>query len=171
MSGVNGTFHSPNYPNKYPDGQYCSWRITVSPAQRIHLMFTDFSLQSENNTAALYVFDAENDTGESLGVFYGEHPPPKNGIKSSSSHMFIIFKSDETDSSFPTGFNATYSAVYKSGKKTRKLLSVLFYDLYLPADKLSKTGNLKCRVGHVFIFIVHMILTYGQLWMYCIELS
>ena len=171
MSGVNGTFHSPNYPNNYPDGQYCSWRITVSPGQKIHLMFTAFSLQSENNTDALTVFDAQNDTGELLGVFYGQHPPPVNGINSSSNHLFIIFKSDETDSSYHTGFNATYSAVYKSGKKNRKLLSVLFYDLYLPADKLSKTDNLKCRVGHVFIFIVEMILTYGQLWMYCIELS
>ena len=117
MSGVNGTFHSPNYPNKYPDGQYCSWRITVSPGQKIHLMFTDFSLQSENNTDALYVFDAQNDTGELLGVFYGQHPPPVNGVNSSSNHLFIIFKSDETDSSYHTGFNATYSAVYKSGKK------------------------------------------------------
>ena len=39
-----------------------------------------------------------------------------NGIKSSSNHMFIIFKSDDTDSSFYTGFNATYNAVQKSGK-------------------------------------------------------
>ena len=116
MSGVNGTFHSPNYPNNYPDGQYCSWRVTVSPGQKIHLMFTDFRLQSENNTDALYVFDAQNDTGELLGAFYGEHPPLMNGIKSSSNHMFIIFKSDDTDSSFYTGFNATYNAVQKSGK-------------------------------------------------------
>lgn len=136
-------------------------------------MFTAFSLQSENNTDALYVFDAQNDTGELLEVFYGEHPPPLNGINSSSNHMFVIFKSDETDSSYHTGFNATYIAVHKSGKKTQKLLSVLsFYDLYLSADELSKTDNLKCsRVGHIFIFIVEMILTYGQLWMCCIDLS
>ena len=84
-------------------------------------MFTDFSLQRENNTDALYVFDAQNDTGELLGVFYGQHPPPVNGVNSSSNHLFIIFKSDETDSSYHTGFNATYSAVYKSGKKKTEI--------------------------------------------------
>ena len=36
--------NSPNYPEKYPDGQYCSWKITVSPSQRIHLLFTEFRL-------------------------------------------------------------------------------------------------------------------------------
>lgn len=109
LTGLNGTFHSPNYPNKYSDGQYCSWRITVSPAQQIHLTFTDFNLQNENNTDALYVFDGENSTGEVLGVFYGSYSPPKEGTNSSSNHMFIIFKSDNNGSY--TGFNASYSAV------------------------------------------------------------
>ena len=110
---MNGTFHSPNYPNKYPDGQYCSWRITVSPAQQIHLTFTAFNLQNENNTDALYVFDGENSTGKVLGVFYGSYSPPKEGINSSSNHMFIIFKSDNNGSY--TGFSASYSAVNYSG--------------------------------------------------------
>ena len=114
MTGVNGTFHSPNYPNKYPDGQYCSWRITVSPTQQILLTFANFSLQSENNTDGLYVYDGENTTGEVLGVLYGGHPPAKEGIYSSSNNMFIIFKSDRGGSY--TGFIASYSAVNSSGK-------------------------------------------------------
>ena len=114
LTGFNGTFHSPNYPRKYPDGQYCSWRIAVSPTQQVHLTFTNFSLQSDNNTDGLYVYDGENSTGEVLGVFYGGHPPPKEGIYSSSNHMFLIFKSDRSGSY--TGFSALYSAVDYSGK-------------------------------------------------------
>ena len=101
-----GSFHSPNYPGKYPDGQYCSWRITVNTAQHVHLIFTNFSLQNENNTDALYVYDGKNSTGEVLGVFYGGNPPSKKGIYSSSNHMFVTFKSDKMDSY--TGFSAFY---------------------------------------------------------------
>ena len=114
LTGVKGTFHSPNYPNKYPDGQHCSWRITVSPTQQILLTFANFSLQSENNTDGLYVYDGENTTGEVLGVFYGGQPPAKEGIYSSSNNMFVIFKSDSAGSY--TGFSASYIAVNSSGK-------------------------------------------------------
>ena len=107
LTGLNGTFHSPNYPNKYPNGQYCSWTITVSPAQQIHLTFTDFSLQNENNTDVLYVYDGKNVIGEVLGVFSGGHRPPIEGIYSSSNNMFLIFKSD-MNISF-TGFSALYN--------------------------------------------------------------
>ena len=109
LTGLKGTFHSPNYPNKYPDGQYCSWRITVSPTQQIHLTFTAFNLQNENNTDAFYVYDGENSTGEVLGVFYGNHTPPIEGINSSSNQMFLIFKSDNNISY--TGFSVLYKAV------------------------------------------------------------
>ena len=113
LTAVNGTFQSPNFPRKYPDGQYCSWRITVNATQQIHLMFTNFSLENENDTDELYVYDGVNATGEVLGVFYGGHPPPKEGIYSSSNRMFLIFKSDKTVSY--SGFSASYYVVYKSG--------------------------------------------------------
>lgn len=62
----------------------------------------------------LYVYDGEIATRETLGVFYGSNPPPKEGIYSSSNRMFVIFKSDKTDSY--TGFSASYYSVKKSGK-------------------------------------------------------
>ncbi len=82
-------------------------------------MFTNFVLQNENNTDALYIYDGENSTGVVLGVFYGGHPPPQEGIYSSSSRMFVIFKSDKTVSY--TGFSASYYAVNKSGKFCQSL--------------------------------------------------
>ena len=69
-------------------------------------MFTNFSLQHENNTDVLYVYDGKNSTGNMLGMYYGDHPPPKEGIFSSSNQMFLIFKSDKNESY--TGFNAFY---------------------------------------------------------------
>ena len=127
LRGVMGFFHSPNYPWKYPDGQYCSWRITVSPAQQIHLKFSNFSLQNENNTDALYVYDGWNSNGKVLGVFYGGDPPSKEGIHSSSNHMFVIFISDKRASY--TGF----SAFYCEGRCSSKLpfLTILIIEVTL----------------------------------------
>ena len=114
LTGVTGTFHSPHFPRKYPDGQYCSWRITVSTAKQVHLTFTEFSLQNENNTDAIYVYDGENSTGEVLGVFYGSQAPPREGIFSSSNHMFVIFKSNKNGSY--NGFSASYCETRCPGK-------------------------------------------------------
>ena len=79
-------------------------------------MFKSFSLQIERFTDELRVYDGVDETGEVLGVFYGGHPPPKEGIYSSSSQVFLIFKSDKTDSY--TGFSACYFAGNKPDKFT-----------------------------------------------------
>ena len=106
-----GGFHSPNYPQQYPDNQFCSWRITVSPSNQVYLQFSNFTLQAENNTDAVYVYDGDNETGEVLGVFYGSDP---RSIYSSSNSLLVIFKSDNNSSY--TGFQAVYHAINCSGK-------------------------------------------------------
>ena len=103
-------------------------------------MFETFSLQNEKLTDELRVYDGENETGEMLGVFYGGHPPPKEGIYSSSSRMFLIFKSDKTDSY--TGFSASYSV----GNKTDK-------SYWIPQLFLLYSANLKIRTSE-FLFVV-----------------
>jgi len=82
-------------------------------------VFKNFSLQNENLTDELRVYDGEDETGELLGVFYGGHPPPKEGIYSSSNRMFLIFKSDKTHSY--TGFSASYFVGNKTGKSDNLL--------------------------------------------------
>ena len=114
LTTVNGTFHSPNYPRNYPDGQYCFWRITLITAQQINLIFSSFSLQIENNTDVLYVYDGDNATGEALEVLYGDHPPPKEGICFSSNRIFVVFKSHKEGSYY--GFSASYYGVNYSGR-------------------------------------------------------
>ena len=99
-------------------------------------MFTSFSLQAENNTDAVYVYDGENATGEVLGVFYGGHPPPKDGIYSSSNHMFVIFKSDRNGSY--AGFQASYHTLNCSRK---------FFSLFALPRFLTRNFLLRDRVS------------------------
>ncbi|KAJ7370813.1 CUB and sushi domain-containing protein 3, partial [Desmophyllum pertusum] len=80
-----------------------------SPPHQVYLMFKSFILQFENNTDSVYVYDGDKETGEVLGVFYGGHPPPNEGIYSSSNSLLVIFKSDKNSSY--TGFQASYHAV------------------------------------------------------------
>ena len=86
----------------------------VNKLHKIHLIFSTFSMQTEQNTDELYMYDGENEEGEVLGVFYGGHPPPREGIYSSTNTMFLIFKSEKNDSY--TGFSASYYAVDNSCK-------------------------------------------------------
>ena len=87
-------------------------------------MFTDFNLQIEKNTDQLYIYDGENATGKILDVFYGDHPPPKEGIYSSSNSLFVIFESDNNDSH--TGFSAYYDTFNDSGKKYLSCFSNMY---------------------------------------------
>ena len=79
----------------------------------MYLLFTSFTLQAENNTDAVYVYDGGSETGELLGVFYGSDP---SSIYSSSNSLLVIFKSDNNSSY--VGFQAVYHAINCSGKLT-----------------------------------------------------
>ena len=47
LFGESGTFHSPNYPEKYDNGLLCTWFITApSDEHRILLNFTSFETES-----------------------------------------------------------------------------------------------------------------------------
>ena len=110
---------------------------------QVALMFTRFSLQSENNTDAVYVYDGNDQTGKVLGVFYGGQPPPRNGIYSTSNSLLVIFRSDKNGSFY--GFQASYSAVKCSGKSlltdsiTKLLSTIAEFEMYLkkiPEEKI-----------------------------------
>ncbi|XP_044163813.1 uncharacterized protein LOC122948184, partial [Acropora millepora] len=109
LTAMNGTFHSPNYPNKHSDGEYCSWKISVRPGNRIRLTFSNHSFHKQDDASTLIVYDGENVSGEVLGVFYGSLPPPGKEFYSSSNHMLVVFVSKATDSY--TGFNASYNFI------------------------------------------------------------
>ncbi|XP_067027791.1 zinc metalloproteinase nas-39-like isoform X2 [Acropora muricata] len=107
LTATKGTFHSPNYLNKHSDGEYCSWKISFSPGNGIRLTFSN--VYNQNDTGNLIVYDGENVSGEVLGVFYGNLPPPWKEFFSSSNHMLVIFVSNATGSY--TGFKASCSLI------------------------------------------------------------
>ena len=109
-----GTFHSPNFPRRYPNEKLCSWNIMVNSTQRIHLIFAHFDLQKDRGTDSVTVYDGINATGKMLGFFYGGKLPSDEGIVSSSNSLSVIFQTDKSGSF--TGFNASYSAVPNKGK-------------------------------------------------------
>ncbi|XP_068677063.1 uncharacterized protein [Montipora foliosa] len=110
LNAENGVFQSPNYPYSYPNDQHCSWSITVKESQKVFLMFSSFSVEDKNNTDAVFVYDGGNTSAKMLGVYYGGHLPPKEGLFSSSNQMLVIFISD-SNTSF-SGFQASYHAVH-----------------------------------------------------------
>lgn len=93
----------------------------VNKVEQVHLMFKYFSEQNVNGFDELQVYDGENATGIMLGVFNGSHPPPKDGIYSSSNRIFVIFKSDKNGSY--TGIRASYFGFNFSGKSCLLLWS------------------------------------------------
>ena len=118
-----GVLQSPSFPQNYPNEVYCSWNIRVNQSQHVFLMFSSsFSLQAENNTDVIRVYDGGNTTGEVLGVFYGGHPPPKGGLYSSANQMFVVFKTDNNKSF--SGFQASYHALTCSGKDVSEQLAL-----------------------------------------------
>ena len=86
----------------------------VNKVEQIHLMVEYFSDHNENGFDELQVYDGGNATGVMLGVFNGSHPPPKDGIYSSSNRIFVIFISDKNGSY--TGIKASYYGFNSSGK-------------------------------------------------------
>ncbi|XP_067026612.1 cubilin-like [Acropora muricata] len=136
---MKGTFHSPNYPNKHSDVEYCSWKISVIPGNRIRLTFSNPSFHKKNDESNLIVYDGKNVSGEVLGVFYGNLPPPGKELYSSSNHMLVTFVSNATDSY--TGFNASYSFIESRGKMCKGTFST-------PAPTISTT---KQRPSVIFV--------------------
>lgn len=45
LSGPNGSFNSPNYPNKYPENTECIWYITTSAGSSITLTIHEFDVE------------------------------------------------------------------------------------------------------------------------------
>lgn len=107
LTGAIGTFNS----RKDADIHYCTWRITVSPVLQIIIKFTNFSLQNAGNDSLL-VYDGEDASKKVLGEFYNGQLPPKEGICSSSNHMFVVFKSNNHTKD--SGFFASYYTFNKS---------------------------------------------------------
>ncbi|GAB0199455.1 CUB and sushi domain-containing protein 3 [Grus japonensis] len=103
LTGPAGVILSPQYPEPYPPGKECDWKLTVSPDYVIALVFNTFSL--EPGYDFLHIYDGPDSLSPLIGSFYGSQLPER--IESSSNSLFLAFRSDASVSN--TGFVIDYT--------------------------------------------------------------
>ncbi|KAM4592287.1 CUB and sushi domain-containing protein 1-like [Odontesthes bonariensis] len=90
VSGSSGVILSPNYPQPYPPGKECDWRIRVNPDFVIALIFKSFNMEPSYDF--LHIYEGENSNGPLLTSLQGNQAPER--IESSSNSLFLAFRSD-----------------------------------------------------------------------------
>ncbi|KAJ6652285.1 hypothetical protein lerEdw1_012753 [Lerista edwardsae] len=103
LTGPSGVILSPNYPEPYPPGKECDWKLTASPDYVIALVFHTFNL--EPGYDFLHIYDGPSSLSPLIGSFYDTHLPER--IESSSNNLFLAFRSDASVSN--TGFVIHYT--------------------------------------------------------------
>jgi len=126
-------FQSPNFPYGYPDGQLCSWRITVSQNYVIRLKFTNFSLPTVNNGDVVLIYDGLYDNATLLGSYYGIRLP--GDVTSSTNNLYLVFRSDGAWNG--KGFRASYHSIDPKGIDSYNIVIL----------KYIKMGNLFLQVN------------------------
>ena len=110
LTGLSGSFSSPNYPSDYPNSETCRWIISVPQGSRIRLDFTTFILETcfvSCSCDHVIIRDGSADNSPKLGEFCGNNRPPPT--YSSGRDMWVEFNSDRTFND--QGFLATYTAI------------------------------------------------------------
>ncbi|XP_075687701.1 high choriolytic enzyme 1-like [Rhinoderma darwinii] len=109
LTGSEGIFASPNYPDIYPNNVYCHWNITANTQFRI--TFTDLDIEGTSNSCQFDKLKIYN--GRDLNTLYqlrdicGQTLP--SPITSYEHTMQIVFTSDS--SMGRKGFRLVYQAV------------------------------------------------------------
>ncbi|KAI2810836.1 Bone morphogenetic protein 1 [Blomia tropicalis] len=109
-------FHSPNYPNPYPNNVDCTWYLSTIPGHRIKLYFLDFDLEHSLKEQAIdqcthdhvTLYDGHRLDGSLLGQFCGKHRQLlTEATVTNDAHLHL-----QTDGSVQSkGFKAYYFTV------------------------------------------------------------
>ncbi|KAK6170352.1 hypothetical protein SNE40_018764 [Patella caerulea] len=110
-TGKDGTFQSPNYPQKYPKYSDCQWRIETAVGTKIQLTFDDFDVEKKYDYVDVY--DGSNTDSTKLGHYAGKETPE---VPLSSGNILIVrLKADQSKEK--KGFQATFTAVSFDGER------------------------------------------------------
>ncbi|XP_060780908.1 CUB and sushi domain-containing protein 1a [Neoarius graeffei] len=90
VTGPAGVILSPNYPQPYPPGKECDWRIKVNPDFVIALIFKSFNMEPSYDF--LHIYEGEDSNGRLISSLQGSQAPER--IESSGNTLFLAFRSD-----------------------------------------------------------------------------
>uniref|UniRef100_A0A671PAP2 CUB and sushi domain-containing protein 1-like n=1 Tax=Sinocyclocheilus anshuiensis TaxID=1608454 RepID=A0A671PAP2_9TELE len=90
VTGPAGVILSPNYPQPYPPGKECDWRLKVNPDFVIALIFKSFNMEPSYDF--LHIYDGEDSNGLLIISLQGNQVPER--IESSGNSLFLAFRSD-----------------------------------------------------------------------------
>ncbi|KAM4836887.1 CUB and sushi domain-containing protein 1 [Thomomys bottae] len=90
LTGPAGVILSPNYPQPYPPGKECDWRIKVNADFVIALIFKSFNMEPSYDF--LHIYEGEDSSSPLLGSFQGSQAPDR--IESSGNSLLLAFRSD-----------------------------------------------------------------------------
>uniref|UniRef100_A0A2K6FE01 CUB and Sushi multiple domains 1 n=1 Tax=Propithecus coquereli TaxID=379532 RepID=A0A2K6FE01_PROCO len=90
LTGPAGVILSPNYPQPYPPGKECDWKIKVNPDFVIALIFKSFNMEPSYDF--LHIYEGADSNSPLIGSFQGSQAPER--IESSGNSLFLAFRSD-----------------------------------------------------------------------------
>ncbi|XP_066534535.1 CUB and sushi domain-containing protein 1a [Hoplias malabaricus] len=90
VTGTAGVILSPNYPQPYPPGKECDWRIKVNSDFVIALIFKSFNMEPSYDF--LHIYEGEDSNGRLISSLQGNQAPER--IESSGNILFLAFRSD-----------------------------------------------------------------------------
>ncbi|XP_070561156.1 mannan-binding lectin serine protease 1-like [Ptychodera flava] len=112
LTGLGGSFSSPNYPQEYPHNEEAVWNIEVPDGYRAALYFSAFDLEISEDCEYDSVQISAND--EELYRFCGgkefSYFPGSTLIRSPNNQLRVTFRSDFSNLERNIGFNAHYLA-------------------------------------------------------------
>ncbi|XP_069741942.1 tolloid-like protein 2 [Narcine bancroftii] len=94
ISSIEGVITSPNWPNKYPNHQECTWAISAPAGHRIKLDFYEFEMEQHQECIYDYleVYNGPGERSSLLARFCGSKKP--EAIVTMGSQMYLKFFSD-----------------------------------------------------------------------------
>ncbi|CAB1338539.1 unnamed protein product, partial [Coregonus sp. 'balchen'] len=141
VTGPAGVILSPNYPQPYPPGKECDWRIKVNPDFVIALIFKSYDF--------LHVYEGDNSNGPLISSLQGNQAPER--IESSGNSLFLAFRSDASlgMSGFAIEFKGKLSTCLWSCTVLYLKLVYVLYSTEKPREACFDPGNIMngSRVG------------------------